>query len=494
MAAIEAKGPGRFLKIFQRQDPATLEILDFQSPSGALIATEPGVAAKRTIWMIVTMALACLAAAGLIPIDKVVTGPGQVVSLTPTTVIQPLQTAIVRTVDVHEHQKVHKGQLLATLDPTFSAADLGQYEAQVRSYGAQVARDRAELDGVPYKPIPGDHDSEVQAQLYEQRQADLHAHLAEYDEKIASLTQAVHRAESDARGYAARLGVANDVESMRRSLENMAVGSKLLTLSAIDTRLEMARFLATALSQVDGARNDLNAMKQEREGYLQDWRAQITTDMVTAMRNLSDAQEAMRKARLVNQLMVLRAPEDGEVLSVAKVGVGSVMQSGDQLMTIMPANAKLEVAANILGSDIGFVKPGQNATIKLNTFQYTEYGTGEGTVRSISPDAFTTPQGVGPNNQAGGIAATGTTAGAPVTSVSTTSNGIANSLSAGLNSASYYETRVSVDRLNLHGVPPNFRLIPGLPVVVDVKVGTNTILQYLMNRVLPIFDQAMREP
>jgi HlyD family secretion protein len=160
----------------------------------------------------------------------------------------------------------------------------------------------------------------------------------------------------------------------------------------------------------------------------------------------------------------------------------------------MPANAKLEVAANILGSDIGFVKPGQNATIKLNTFQYTEYGTGEGTVRSISPDAFTTPQGVGPNNQAGGIAATGTTAGAPVTSVSTTSNGIANSLSAGLNSASYYETRVSVDRLNLHGVPPNFRLIPGLPVVVDVKVGTNTILQYLMNRVLPIFDQAMREP
>ncbi len=83
----------------------------------------------------------------LIPIDKVVSAQGRIVSQAPTVVVQPLETAIVRSIDVREGDVVHKGQLLARLDPTFATADQSAAQAQVASFGAEVARLQAEADG-----------------------------------------------------------------------------------------------------------------------------------------------------------------------------------------------------------------------------------------------------------------------------------------------------------------------------------------------------------
>ena len=123
------------------------ELMDYLSPSTALTNMPVPLVARRITWMVVSLVIACVLAAALVPIDKVVTGPGQVISLSPTIVMQPFDASIVRQVAVVEHQHVKKGDLLATLDPTLTQADLDQYRAQVRGYGDQVARDQAELDG-----------------------------------------------------------------------------------------------------------------------------------------------------------------------------------------------------------------------------------------------------------------------------------------------------------------------------------------------------------
>ena len=104
---------------------------------------------------------------------------------------------------------------------------------------------------------------------------------------------------------------------------------------------------------------------------------------------LRDATENLNKANLRQKLVELRAERDAIVQSIAKVSVGSVLQSGQQFLTLVPVDAPLEIEANMLGQDNGFVHVGDPVAIKFDTFPYSQYGMAEGTVRTVSPDSFT---------------------------------------------------------------------------------------------------------
>ncbi|MGO4840667.1 HlyD family efflux transporter periplasmic adaptor subunit, partial [Rhizobiaceae sp. 2RAB30] len=97
----------------------------------------------------------------------------------------------------------------------------------------------------------------------------------------------------------------------------------------------------------------------------------------------------MNKAQRRDQLVEIRADRDATVLTVAKVSVGSVLQSGDQFITLVPADAPLEVEVNIAGHDDGFVRNGAPVAIKFDTFPASEYGLARGRVRTVSADSFT---------------------------------------------------------------------------------------------------------
>ena len=113
-------------------------LLEFHSPTAALTVAPALHGARGTIWVVCSLAAACIGAAALIPIDKVVTTQGKVVAQSATSVVQPLETAIVRSIDVREGQVVHKGDVLARLDPTFATADASALESQVASLTAEV--------------------------------------------------------------------------------------------------------------------------------------------------------------------------------------------------------------------------------------------------------------------------------------------------------------------------------------------------------------------
>jgi len=150
------------------------------------------------------------------------------------------------------------------------------------------------------------------------------------------------------------------------------------------------------------------------------------------------------------------------------VSVGSVLQSGQQFITLVPADAPLEIEANISGRDDGFVRVGDPVSIKFDTFPFIQYGLAYGTVRTISADSFT-----GQDDQRN------PTGSVPVPST---------------NTEPYYRARIVIDRVDLHGTPPDFHLLPGMPVTADVKVGKRTVIQYLLGRVLPVAAEGMREP
>jgi HlyD family secretion protein len=137
-------------------------------------------------------------------------------------------------------------------------------------------------------------------------------------------------------------------------------------------------------------------------------------------------------------------------------------------MSLTPVDAPLEVEMSVLGSDAGFVHPGNPVTIKFDAFPYTQYGGAEGTVRVVSPDSF---QG-NPDEKQRGASPQQTPQSGP----------------------SFFRSRVSIDDTTLHDTPPGFHVQPGMPVTADVKVGKRTVLSYLFSRVLPVAADGMREP
>lgn len=455
--------------VARREEAVLPAILEFQSPSAAILATPMPRMARGTVWLIFGLFFSCTLAMGLIPIDRVVTSQGKVVSEAAEQVVQPLETAIVRSVNVREGQIVHAGDVLAQLDPTFAAADVGQLAATVSSLQAEVSRLQAEIAGMPFTYAGLDPDLSLQAAIFAQRQAEKRFKIETYNQKINGLTTTVARSQADATFYQQRVAGAERVEAMRSELERLQVGSKLNTLSAKDSRLEVQRGLENALNTAEAGRRDLAGAVAERDGYEQNWLSETSKILSEQIRKLSDAREQLNKAQLRRQLVELRAEKDATVLTVAHVSPGSVMQSGEQLITLVPLDAPLEIESNISGKDNGFVHVGDPVAIKFDTFQYSQYGMATGHVRVVSADSFTAADDQR-SRSPGAV---------PLT---------------GQSSEPFYRARVAIDEVKLHDTPPGFHLTPGMPVTADVKVGKRTMLAYILGRVLPNAQEAMREP
>jgi HlyD family secretion protein len=452
-----------------RPEDSTLPaILEFQSPTAAIVAAPVPPAARRTIWMIGIMFAACIIAMWLIPIDRVVIAQGKVVSQAPMVVVQPLETSIVRSIDVTEGQSVHTGDVLARLDPTFASADVGALQAQVSSLQAEVARMQAEVEERTFQYSGDDPPMLLQAAIYAQRASERKSKLEFYRQKIDALASTAARSTADTSAFRERLAVAQTVEAMRKKLEALQVGSQLNALIATDSRLEVERGLSTAINTGESAKAELAAMIAERDGYVQNWRVQIAEALSEASRKLSDAREQLSKALLRRQLVELHADQDATVLTIAKVSRGSVLQAGEQLITLMPADAPLEIEANIAGRDHGFVHVGAPVAVKFDTFPSTQYGLAHGTVRTVSADSFTAQDGT--KSRSGSV---------PVNPG---------------NAEPFYRSRITLDRLMLHDLPPGFHIMPGMPVAADIKVGKRTVMAYLLGRILPVMSEGMREP
>jgi HlyD family secretion protein len=453
-----------------RLDPTLPVILEYQSPSSAIINMPmPRVARSMTL-SISSMLFLMLFAAGVINVDRVVTATGVVVAKAPTVVVQPLETSIVRSIEVQVGEKVHAGQILARLDPTFAAADVSATAAQVSALQAQVARMQAEMQNRPFTYSGLEPNMAFQAAIYAQRQSEYNFKLENYRQKFDSLAATISRARSDEAGYRDRLVYAKSLEQMRQELEHLNVGSKLNTLSAMDSRAEAQRNLSAAIQQAEGAQRDLAALVAERNQYIENWHNEGAEKLTDALSKLSDAREQLNKNQLRRQLVELRAETDGTVMTISKVSVGSVLNAGQQFITLVPTGAPLEVEVNISAADDGHVHLGDQVAIKFDTFPYTQYGMAHGIVRIVSPDSFSSMDEQ--RNPTGAVPLPGGNGGGGF----------------------WFRARITLDRIELHNTPAGFHLIPGMPVAADILVGKQTILRYMLGKAVPLATEGLREP
>lgn len=457
-------------RLFQPQPAlaSSQALLEFQSPTAAVIAERVPLSGRLTIWTISAAILASLGVISVYPVDRVVTVPGKVVADVPNIVVQPLDTAIVRQINVHEGQVVHAGDVLASLDPTFAQADAGAIDQQVASLQAEVDRLNAEIAGRAYTS-DGTPAGQLQAMVYAQRHAEQMSRLQNYQRRIYSANAKLAQTQSDIDGYAEQLKDAQTRENMRQQLQKLQIGSKLSTLEADAQRAEINRDLQAAIASRQAAKGDLDALTAEMVGYLQQTKIETSAMLTEQGRKLAEAKEQQAKAALRRSLVTLKADRDAVVLNVAKVSLGSVVQSGDELITLVPTDAPLEVEANVPARDAGFVHPGNHAVIKFDTFPYTIYGYATGTLKTVSADSFAAPRDGRPAR--------------PNLSPAEANAG-----------ANYFRASLSLTGMKTHDLPAGFHMTPGMPVTADIKVGKRTVLSYLMARVVPTLTEGMREP
>lgn len=429
----------------------------FTSEVEALSSEREPRAARATL-LIAAGAIACgLLLASQARIDRIVTGSGQLATQERTVVVGSLNRAIIKSIDVREGDMVRAGQVLTTLDPTFAEADVAQLEVQLQSLDAEIARLDAEIAGGPLdigRLSPGY--AALQTGLMTQRANERAEKLRGYDAKIAQQESAIAKLTANRARYDERGKLMREVEDMRRKLAEQQVGSRLMLLQAMDQRLEVLRNADFDANSLEEARHLRDSLRSDRETFQEQWRTQAQLDLIKNRTTRDATLEQLTKAQKNQDLVTLRAPSDGIVQQIGKFSVGSVLTEGVPLVTLVPLNAKMETEVSIDARDVGFIRPGDPVTLKLAAYDYLEHGHVEGTVRTISEDAF---------SQQGGQ---------PI--------------------RPFYKAIITIDRTALRNVPDSFRLNPGMPVTADVKVGTRSLLSYLVRGALRTADEAMREP
>src|SRR5438874_6100460 len=373
--------PDQIVRLFQSE---TAEIIEAPEPFGV----------RATLYVVGGFFVAMIVVGMVTRLDRVVTSSsGHIVTTQPTVVMQALDPSLIKTIEVREGERVKAGEVLATLDPTFAAADVGALTQQVASLDAQIARCEAELANRPYDPAPArdpttDRYVQLQRSFSQQRKAQREGQIRAYDEQIAQVTATIAKLENNQARYNDRAKLAKEVEQMRATLAAAQVGSRLNLLAATDQKTELLRNLEYDKNSLVESQHQLQATTATRAAFKQQWLGEASKEQVTARNQRDTALQQLEKATKHKDLVRLAAAEDSVVLKMAKLSVGSVLKEGEPLLHLAPLRSPVEVEAHISPRDVGFIRAGDPVRIKLDAFNFIEHGMAEGTVRWISEGAF----------------------------------------------------------------------------------------------------------
>ena len=439
-----------------------LEIKRFQSETDEIREAPEPMALRAINWVTASIMVLCVAFAAVARVDRVVTSDrGRIVPAQGTVLFQALDDSLIKTLDVREGDRVRKGQLLATLDPTFADADVDQLKRQLLNLDAQIARATAEQRGEAYAPEIRDplrdQYAALQKNLFDQRASQFKAQTVSFNQKIAQTEATIQRLQGDEARYKEREKISQQIEGMRQTLVEKQAGSLLNLLTASDSRLEMLRTMENGQNALIEARHQIASLKADRDAFVQQWMSASSQDLVTAQGTRDTVVSQLAKASRHKDLVQWVAPEDAIVLTRAKASVGAVLKAGETLLTIVPENAPIEAELNISAREVGFIRAGDAASLKVDAFPFVEHGMAKGKLSWVSEGAFTVDDD-----------------GKPV--------------------EPFYKARASITEMRFTRVPPSFRLIPGMTLSADIHIGERSVLGYLVAGATRSVSEAMREP
>jgi hemolysin D len=450
--------------------PAALEIVE--TPASPL-----GRAVGLTIAVLFLLALIWSI---LGHVDVVAYAPGTIVPSGRVKLVQPLEIGVVRAIHIHDGQAVKAGEVLIELDPTATSAEAAHVRSDLIAAELDVARLKAELSDTDdpesqFQPPPGASPSLIAMERHF-----LLSQTAEHRAKLASLDRQRAQKEAERETTVAQIDKLEADDpiiaqrlAIRKVLADQQLGSKLTYLEALQQLTENEKDIAIQKSRLAEANAAVAAITVSRAEAAAEFRRVLYTELSDAERKAAGLRDDLEKAEARTKRQFLTAPEDGVVQQLAVHTVGGVVTPAQQLAVIVPSGASIEVEARISNRDIGFVHAGQNAQIKVGTFNFTRYGVIHGRVVSVSPDAIVRDV---PKDDTKGSEES-----APTTSTEPKDQDLS------------YAARISLEQTQIpvDGAPAN--LSPGMAVTAEIKTGSRTIISYLLSPVLRYAHDSLHE-
>lgn len=408
----------------------------------------------------VTFLFAALLWAYNAEIDEVTVGEGKVIPSSQVQVIQNLEGGIVADIPVKVGDLVRKGDVVLRLDETRFSASLGETKAKYEALQAKVARLNAEAYGHPFQLPPELVKSNPrlaadELALYQSRQREMEASVSVLRQQAAQRAQELQETK-------ARLV---QLEESHRLIERELNMSRPLAQQGVMSEVEILRLerqLSDLKGQMDSTRLSIPRLEQaakEAQAKIDAAWAKFRADAAIEA-NFASAELAGTTATSVaaeDRLArtSVRSPMDGVVKQIKVTTIGGVIQPGMEIMEIVPLEDTLLIETKISPKDVGFIHPGQEATVKLSAYDFSIYGGLDAVVENISADTITEEKG-------------GRT-------------------------ESYYLVQVRTKTNTFTASSKPLPIIPGMLATVHIRTGKKTVMDYLLKPVLKARYEAMRE-
>jgi hemolysin D len=465
---------------FRRVHRRRGEELAFLPAALEIVETPPSPIGRATAVTIGLLFCAALGWSWWGTIDIVASATGKIVPSGRTKVIQPFETGVVRSIRVEDGQAVKAGDVLVELDPTVNAAERDHLRNDLLAEQLNMARLRAALAGgddpmVDFRP-PTNADPSL---IATHRQLLLNQ-VTEHRAKIAALTRQQAQKEAEQATTAATI---HKLETMipviqarfdiRKTLVEKQLGSKISYFETLQLLVEQQEELSVQKGHLHQAEAAVAAIRETRAQAVAEYRRTLFDELAKSEQKANGLAQDVIKAEQKTRFQQLTAPVDGVVQQLAIHTIGGVVTPAQALLVIVPSDSRLEIEAMVSNRDVGFVQPGQQAEIKIDTFNFTRYGLLHGRVLSISQDAIIRDR--------------------PQDRRSDRNVGTQNDTSEPKGQELNYSARISLERIQMQIDGRTVNLSPGMAVTVEIKTGSRTILSYLLSPLLRYRQETLRE-
>jgi hemolysin D len=431
----------------------TKDELEFLPAALEVVETPANPLGRKILWAIMIFFLITVIWAIVGKVDIVAIAQGKIIPAGQIKIIQPIQTSTVKFIHVEEGQRVEKGQLLIELDSTQQGADITRLQAE--AYAAQQDLIRIETLLNKLQPV----NNKAQVANNNEQSARIEAEYNQYQSQLASIEQEIKQRQAEHQVTKTRISqlqktvpLVTERASSYKKLSKDGTVARNQWLELEQQRIEKSKELEAQRNQKKQIEAAIEANKQKLISVKQQIIADLLRQQQEAKTTIAITQQEIIKAQQRSTLQQLTSPIAGVVQQLAVHTIGGVVTPAQELMRVVPAEGALEVEAFFQNKDIGFVKEGQRAEIKIDAFPFTKYGTINAEIKTLSNDAIS-------NEDLGLI----------------------------------YTARIKMEQSTIKLEDKTVNLSPGMSVNVEAKTGTRRLIEYLMSPLLRYKDESVRE-
>lgn len=429
----------------------------------------PSPLGRKVLWALLALVGCTLAWAALGKLDIVAVAEGKLVPSTYVKIVQPAEQGVVKEILVQEGEAVKEGQVLIRMDAALSDADGRALASDYYTKSITLRRIDAQLEGRPLE-----RGAEDPGAIFAQALAQYGANVQAYENALAQERAVLDKARQE---LAAASEVRNKLiqtlpyyREQEKAFEKLAkdgFAGRLMYTDKQRERIEKEQDLKSQQFIIRGARASIAQSEKRIAQITADYRRQLQAERLDVAPQAERLRQELAKQQHRHGLLELRAPQAGLVKDLATHTPGTVAAPGTILMTLVPKDETLRAEVWVANDDVGFVRPRQEAKIKLAAFQFQKYGMLDGTVAQVSADATETPT---PNIRSDGLVGRDRPTG-PLA----------------------FRALVDLKQQHLLVDGERYSLAPGMQVVSEIRLGERTVLEYLLSPVRKAFHEAARE-